>query len=547
MDAFDRSYPSPDQVDPEMVKKAQEMLEKSIADHKSKLDRITAFEKDYEDLRELICDLPKKLKHDIMVPLGDLAFFPGHLHHTNEFLVLLGDNYFVQKSSSETAELIGRRLEYVSNERDGLEDSLDSMQKRYEMTQALFTNLPEGGFVDIREEYHSDDEAGPHPPEPATAVSSPPGNTPAGSSAHEAFSGRAGSVGGRVGVSSAVPGEDNSGSVKEKHVHWAGEEVLSPTSQSQTQTQTQPQPKTQQPISPAPKSSALTATTAAVTSASTAAATTTTTVSETAAQGSTAEVLVERGVVPDKVINERLRHLASLQSLIDSESDDESSDLCYDDDGGGDDDDDDDDAVGDDVGNINEEGVVGRDDRRNRGASVDGETEASTPSAPSAPSGGNFVMDTAGTSLHPHAQARTQPQASRTQLSQAHTQPPSSQPQPHLSQTQSSLKPARTIPGKIKPYPEDEAAPVPAIRSPSDIYQHMAQVSENSSRPQPSSAPLRHPQPFSQRVVERTPPSAGETMDLVNSPLPPAEPVAGGRRKPSLFKKQVNAAKESSR
>ena len=39
---------------------------------------------EYEELRGLLLELPKKVQHPIMVPFGPLASFPGHLVHTNE-------------------------------------------------------------------------------------------------------------------------------------------------------------------------------------------------------------------------------------------------------------------------------------------------------------------------------------------------------------------------------------------------------------------------------------------------------------------------------
>ena len=42
-----------------------------------------------------------------MVPLGKLALFPGQLRHTNEVMVLLGDNYFALRSASQAAWVAG--------------------------------------------------------------------------------------------------------------------------------------------------------------------------------------------------------------------------------------------------------------------------------------------------------------------------------------------------------------------------------------------------------------------------------------------------------
>ena len=58
-------------------------------------------------------DLPKKLKHKVMVPLGDLAFMPGEIVHTNEVTVLLGDNYFVKSTTQHARTIVGRRIQCI--------------------------------------------------------------------------------------------------------------------------------------------------------------------------------------------------------------------------------------------------------------------------------------------------------------------------------------------------------------------------------------------------------------------------------------------------
>lgn len=44
------------------------------------------------------------------VPIGSKAFMPGKLVHTNEVLVLLGDNWFAERSAKQACEIIDRRL-----------------------------------------------------------------------------------------------------------------------------------------------------------------------------------------------------------------------------------------------------------------------------------------------------------------------------------------------------------------------------------------------------------------------------------------------------
>ena len=40
-----------------------------------------------------------------------MAFMPGKIVHTNEILVLLGDNWFAERSAKQAIEIIERRLE----------------------------------------------------------------------------------------------------------------------------------------------------------------------------------------------------------------------------------------------------------------------------------------------------------------------------------------------------------------------------------------------------------------------------------------------------
>ena len=46
--------------------------------------------------------------------MGKHAFFRGQLEHTNELLVLLGEDTFVWRTASQTGEIIDRRLNCAS-------------------------------------------------------------------------------------------------------------------------------------------------------------------------------------------------------------------------------------------------------------------------------------------------------------------------------------------------------------------------------------------------------------------------------------------------
>lgn len=46
----------------------------------------------------------------LQVPFGKLGFMPGQLVHTNEVLVLLGDNWFIERSAKQATEIADRRI-----------------------------------------------------------------------------------------------------------------------------------------------------------------------------------------------------------------------------------------------------------------------------------------------------------------------------------------------------------------------------------------------------------------------------------------------------
>ena len=53
--------------------------------------------------------IKKKKKFCFQVPFGSVAFMPGRLIHTNEIMVLLGDNWFAERSASQALEMVERR------------------------------------------------------------------------------------------------------------------------------------------------------------------------------------------------------------------------------------------------------------------------------------------------------------------------------------------------------------------------------------------------------------------------------------------------------
>ena len=82
--------------------------EKDLAEHRIKQAR--KFRDDYITLKSQLAVIANRLTHPVMVPFGPKAFFPGQLKHTNEILVLLGDNWFAERSAKQAVEIVDRRL-----------------------------------------------------------------------------------------------------------------------------------------------------------------------------------------------------------------------------------------------------------------------------------------------------------------------------------------------------------------------------------------------------------------------------------------------------
>ncbi|KAG0027076.1 uri1, prefoldin-like chaperone [Podila clonocystis] len=126
------------------------------------LSRWKNYEADYEALKTTLLDLPKETSHNVMVPFGNLAFMPGKLIHTNEVLVMLGDNWFVDRSAVQAAEIVDRRMEYVQENITKLKTQEDALRNKSGMAPGLLggQEYNEEGLpiVEITEPYFSDDE-----------------------------------------------------------------------------------------------------------------------------------------------------------------------------------------------------------------------------------------------------------------------------------------------------------------------------------------------------------------------------------------------------
>lgn len=141
------------------------------------IDRIIRLRKDqeiFEDEKKMytallakLDDLPKTMNPKLLVPFGDHAFKEGHVEHSNEVLVLLGDNIFAWRTTHQAKQIISRRLLRIESnmaqasrlEKEALSELrfIDG-QLEGDTTDNGDTMGDGEGFVEIREPIDDDDE-----------------------------------------------------------------------------------------------------------------------------------------------------------------------------------------------------------------------------------------------------------------------------------------------------------------------------------------------------------------------------------------------------
>ncbi|CAO1942903.1 unnamed protein product [Urochloa humidicola] len=142
---------------PEETKRAVARVAESIADRRAELDRLQGFVADNAALVSLVNRLPDELSHDIMVPFGGAAFFPGRLIHTNELLVLLGEGYYAERSAKQTTDILHRRGVELEAQVEAMKASISDLEAEAKFFESTAAEASEG-LVEIREEYDEDTE-----------------------------------------------------------------------------------------------------------------------------------------------------------------------------------------------------------------------------------------------------------------------------------------------------------------------------------------------------------------------------------------------------
>lgn len=161
------------------IDRAPEVLERRLEEQEERLQSLRSYRKEYEDLHSTLGELPKRTQHPIMVPLNSVAFMPGRLEHTNEVTVLLGDNYFAERSASQAQDILTRRIDSIDKLIEEQEAQIDTiLDKKFtaerlrDQLATLGQRVPDGkGHVKPRGRLEEVDihEAYDDPPAPAPA------------------------------------------------------------------------------------------------------------------------------------------------------------------------------------------------------------------------------------------------------------------------------------------------------------------------------------------------------------------------------------------
>ena len=115
-------------VEEAKLERAQETYKYSIEETKKQGKIWSKHKEEYQKLKSVLSKLNDKTHHRTMVPLGSKAYMEGNLVHTNEIMVLLGDNWFAERSTAQASEICDRRIRKCDERITKLNDELQLLQ-----------------------------------------------------------------------------------------------------------------------------------------------------------------------------------------------------------------------------------------------------------------------------------------------------------------------------------------------------------------------------------------------------------------------------------
>ena len=143
-------------VDLPSLNKLHDEQQRMIQESKEKAKIWAKHKTDYFDLKQKLSTIADKTTHQVMIPFGGKkAFFEGQLVHTNEIMVLLGDNWFVERSAKEAAEICDRRITRCNDMLQKLDQEIQLFQSWQDESNQL---MSDSKLREIREPFNEKDE-----------------------------------------------------------------------------------------------------------------------------------------------------------------------------------------------------------------------------------------------------------------------------------------------------------------------------------------------------------------------------------------------------
>ncbi|KAE9126454.1 hypothetical protein PF010_g5257 [Phytophthora fragariae] len=84
----------------------------------------------YYAVADTLTELPQKLSHQVMVPLGKRAMAPGKIVRSNEVLAHLGDDVFAWRSATQAVKVIERKKEVLRQQIQAQEENLRELDAK---------------------------------------------------------------------------------------------------------------------------------------------------------------------------------------------------------------------------------------------------------------------------------------------------------------------------------------------------------------------------------------------------------------------------------
>ena len=135
---------------------AAQRFQQALNHHKRELTNLLNLRAEYSVLDEQLQTLPHAISHQVMVPVGSQAIFPGRLVKTNEITVLLGDNYFAKCSAHHARSIVSRRLDVIERKIAAAEKQVRELELRVAHALEMSSN---DRVCEIIEPYQMDDDA----------------------------------------------------------------------------------------------------------------------------------------------------------------------------------------------------------------------------------------------------------------------------------------------------------------------------------------------------------------------------------------------------